>query len=134
MSVTPRLKRLYLYKETSKQMRCHKEGKYDSEDPDIMLHPANGEAWQAVNRFDLEFARDHMSVCLGFLTHGFQPHNTDSSMYFCCPVFIMPYNLPLKKYLKQGFIFLTLVILGPKKPKKQMNIFLCLLMKELKEL
>jgi hypothetical protein len=84
----------------SKQMRCHKEGKYDSEDPNIMLHPANGEAWQAVNRFDLEFARDHMSVCLGFSTHGFQPHNTDSSMYFCCPVFIMPYNLPLKKYLK----------------------------------
>jgi hypothetical protein len=36
--------------------------------------------------------------------------------------------------LKQGFIFFTLVIPGSKKSKKQMNIFLRLLMEELKEL
>jgi hypothetical protein len=46
----------------------------------------------------------------------------------------MSYNLPPNKYLKEWFIFLVLVILGPKEPKKQMNIFLCLLMEELKEL
>jgi hypothetical protein len=49
-------------------------------------------------------------------------------------IFGMPYNLPPNKYLKQGLIFLSLVILGPKEPKKQMNIFLCALMEELKEL
>jgi hypothetical protein len=47
---------------------------------------------------------------------------------------VMPYNLPPNKCLKEGFIFLTLVILGPKEPKKQMNIFLCSLMEDLKEL
>jgi hypothetical protein len=26
-------------------MRWHKEGKHDSEDSDIMSHPADGEAW-----------------------------------------------------------------------------------------
>jgi hypothetical protein len=46
----------------------------------------------------------------------------------------MPYNLSPNKYLKQGFVFLALVILGPKEPKKQMNIFLHLLMEEMKEL
>jgi hypothetical protein len=46
----------------------------------------------------------------------------------------MPYNLPPNKCLKEGFILLALVILGPKEPKKQMNIFLRPLMKELKEL
>jgi hypothetical protein len=46
----------------------------------------------------------------------------------------MPYILPPKKSLKEGFIFLTLVILGPKESKKQMNIFLCPLMEGLKEL
>jgi hypothetical protein len=35
----------------------------------------------------------------------------------------MPYNLPPNKCLKEGFIFLTLVILGTKEPRKQMNIF-----------
>jgi hypothetical protein len=46
----------------------------------------------------------------------------------------MPYILQPNKCLKQGFIFLTLVILGPKEPKKQINIFLHVLMEELKEL
>jgi hypothetical protein len=46
----------------------------------------------------------------------------------------MSYNLLPNKCLKQGFIFLALVILGPKEPKKQMNVFLRPLMKEMKEL
>jgi hypothetical protein len=46
----------------------------------------------------------------------------------------MSYNLPPNKCLKEGFIFFALVILGPKEPKKQMNIFLHPLMEELKEL
>jgi hypothetical protein len=44
MPITPRLKQLYLSKETVKQMRCHKEGKRNSEDPDIMSHPVDIEA------------------------------------------------------------------------------------------
>jgi hypothetical protein len=46
----------------------------------------------------------------------------------------MPYNLPPNKCLKEGFIFLTLVISGPKGSKKQINIFLCPLMEKLNEL
>jgi hypothetical protein len=46
----------------------------------------------------------------------------------------MPYNLPSNKCLKEGFIFLTLVIPGPKELRKQMNIFLHLLMEELKDM
>jgi hypothetical protein len=43
-------------------------------------------------------------------------------------------NLPPDKCLKEGFMFLALVILGPKESKKQMNIFLQPLFKELKNL
>jgi hypothetical protein len=61
---TPRLKRLFLSEETTKQMRWHKEGKRDSEDSNIMSHPADVEAWQTFDYFDLEFARDPRSVRL----------------------------------------------------------------------
>jgi hypothetical protein len=134
MPVTPRLKRLYLSEETMKQMRWHKEGKHDSEDPDIMSHPADSEAWETLNRFDPEFARDPRSVRLGLSTDGFHPHSEASSLYSFWPVFIMPYNLPPNKCLKQSFIFLALVIPGPKELKKQMNAFLHQLMGEMKEL
>jgi hypothetical protein len=42
--ITPKLKRLFLSEETVKQMRWHHEGKRESEDPDIMSHPADSEA------------------------------------------------------------------------------------------
>jgi hypothetical protein len=99
-----------------------------------MSHPVDGEAWQTLDSFDLEFAKDPRNVHLSLSTDGFQPHNIDNSPYSYWPVFVMPYNLPPDKCLKQGFTFLALVILGPKEPKKQMNIFLRSLMKELKEL
>jgi hypothetical protein len=43
MHITPRLKRLFLFEETMKQMRWHKKGKRETEDPDIMSHPADSE-------------------------------------------------------------------------------------------
>jgi hypothetical protein len=104
-------------------MKWHKEGKHDSEDPDIMSHPADDKAWQALDRFDPEFAWDPRSVRLYLSMDSFQPHSTDSSPYFCWSIFIMHYNLPPNKCVKQEFIFLALVIPDPKKPKKQMNIF-----------
>jgi hypothetical protein len=132
--ITPRLKWLFLSEEIAKQMRWYHEGKRESEDPDIMSHPADSEAWQTLDHFDPEFARDPRSVRLGLSTDGFQPHSIDSHPYSCCPVFMMPYNLPPDKFLKEGFIFLALVIRGPKESKKQMNICLQPLFKEVKNL
>jgi hypothetical protein len=132
--ITPRLKWLCLSEETTKQMRWHHEGKRDSKDPDIMSHPTDSESWQTLDRFDPKFARDPRSVRLGLSTDGFQPHSTDSHPYSYWPVFMMPYNLSPDKCLKEGFIFLALVILGPKEPKKQMNIFLQPLFEDLKNL
>jgi hypothetical protein len=71
MPTTLRLKRLYLSDEIAKHMRWHNEGKPDSEDPNIMSHSANSETWEALDRFDPEFARDHRSVHLGFVDGWF---------------------------------------------------------------
>jgi hypothetical protein len=81
--ITPRLKRLFLCEEIMQQMRWHKEGIRDSKDANIMLHPANVEAWHALDRFDLEFARDPRSVRLGLSKDGFQPYSSDSTAYSC---------------------------------------------------
>jgi hypothetical protein len=96
-----------------------------------MLHLADDEAWHAMDRFDPEFARDPRSVRLGLSTDGFQPYNSDSTAYSYWLVFLMPYNLPPNKCLRERFIFLTLVILGPKELRKEINIFLRPLMEEI---
>jgi hypothetical protein len=100
MPITPRLKWLYLSEETTKHVRWHKEGKHDSEDPDIMSHPADTEGWEALDHFDPEFARDPRSVHLGLSTDGSHPHSKANSLYSCWPIFIIPYNLSSNKCLK----------------------------------
>jgi hypothetical protein len=44
MPITPQLKRLFLNQEIVKQMRWHKEGDHQDQDPDIKVHPSDGEA------------------------------------------------------------------------------------------
>jgi hypothetical protein len=132
--ITPRLKWLFVCEEKAQQMRWHKEGMHDIKDLDIISHPVDVEAWHALDYFDPEFARDPRSVRIGLSTDDFQPYSSDSTAYSCWPVFMMPYNLPPNKSLEEGFIFVALVIPGPKEPRKQMNIFLRPLMEELKEL
>jgi hypothetical protein len=46
-----------------------------------MSHPTDGEALQALDRFDIEFARDPRSVRLGLSTDDFEPYSTDSNTY-----------------------------------------------------
>jgi hypothetical protein len=78
-----------------KQMRWHKERNSQDQGPDIMVHPSDGEAWQALDRFDPEFVRDPRSVRLSLTTNGFMPFSRSFCRYSCWPVFMMPYNLPL---------------------------------------
>jgi hypothetical protein len=110
MPITLRLKQLFLNQETAKQIRCHKEGGHQDQDMNIMVHPSDGEAWQALDRFDPEFVRDPRSVRLGLLTDEFTPFSRCSTPYSCCPIFMMPYNLPPTKCMKEEVTFLALVI------------------------
>jgi hypothetical protein len=65
-----------------------------------MSHPADSEAWEALDRFDPNFTMDPRCVHLDLSMDGFQPHSEASISYSCWPVFVMPYNLSLNKYLK----------------------------------
>jgi hypothetical protein len=72
MHITLMLKWLYLSEETVKQIRWHKEGKRDSEGIDIMSHPADTEAWEALDRFDPEFCKGSHE-CPPWLVNGWFP-------------------------------------------------------------
>jgi hypothetical protein len=87
-----------------------------------------------LDRFDPEFARDARSVRLGLSTDGFTPYNKSSTSYSCWLVLIMPYNPPPNKCMKEGFIFLALIIAGSKHHGKKVNIFMQPMIEELKEL
>jgi hypothetical protein len=91
MPIIPRLKHLFISKNTARHMRWHKEGVH--ENPDVMAHPADTDAWKALDAFDSSFAEEVRNVCFSLATDGFSPFNLTALSYSCWPVFAVPYNL-----------------------------------------
>jgi hypothetical protein len=45
-----------------------------------------------LDRFDADFASDARNVHFGLVIDGFDPFNTNSALYYCWPVFVVPYT------------------------------------------
>jgi len=132
MPLTPRLKQLFISKKTAKHMTWHKDGRHENDE--VMVHPADSDAWRALDNFDPDFARDSRNVRIGLATDGFSPFNVTASSYSCWPVFAIPYNLPPSLCMKYESMFLCLIIPGPDHPGTKLNVMLQPLIEELKEL
>ncbi|KAL5543065.1 hypothetical protein UlMin_010775 [Ulmus minor] len=130
--ITPRLKRLYSSKHTSKAMRWHKE--FRDPDDERLRHPADGLAWKHFDETFPDFAKDCRNVRLGLASDGFNPFGNMSTAYSCWPVILIPYNLHPWKIMKQPNYFMSLLIPGPKSSGKDFDIFMRPLIDELKQL
>ena len=74
-------------------------------------------------RFRLDLALDE-----------FNPFGNMSTTYSMWPVVLVLYNLLPWKCMKESNFFMSLLILGPKSPGKEIDIYLKPLIDELKEL
>jgi hypothetical protein len=113
-------------------MRWHKEG--ERENNNVMVHQSDGEAWNALDNFNPDFARDARNVRIGLATDGFTPFTKTAASYSCWLVFAIPYNLPLALYMKYEYMFLCLIVPSPDNPGPQLNVMMQPLIKELKQL
>jgi hypothetical protein len=66
MPLIPRLKCLFISKNTARHMRWHKEGV--RENLDVMAHPSDTDAWKALDAFDSSFADEVRNVRFGLAT------------------------------------------------------------------
>jgi hypothetical protein len=82
-------------------MRWHKEAVRDNDD--LIVHPSDGDAWKALDTFDLDFAADPRNVRIGLATDGFTPFGQMASSCSCWPIFVIPYNLPPSLCMKYEF-------------------------------
>ncbi|KAG8382621.1 hypothetical protein BUALT_Bualt05G0096500 [Buddleja alternifolia] len=130
LPLIPRLQRLYASSYTCEHMSWHaKNGSVDD-----MAHPSHGEAWKHFDGTYPSFASDPRNIRLGLCTDGFSPFSNSSIPYSCWPVIITVYNLPPWMCMQKPFMFLNMVIPGPKSPGKNIDVFLRPLVDELKTL
>jgi len=129
--LTPRLQRLYATKNVAKQMRWHAEKPRVS---GSLAHPSNGEPWKHLDEVDPEFAVEPRNVRLGLCTDGFSSFGQFGQTYSCWLVILTPYNLPPWLCMKKPYMFLSLLIPGPKAPKGNFDVYMQPLIAELKQL
>ena len=101
-------------------------------DEDLMVHPADGEAWKHIDREFPHFASEVRNVRLGLSSDGFNPFGTMSLSYSIWPVILVPYNLPPWMCMKKEYNMLSLLIPGPGYPGKCLDVYLRPLIEELK--
>ncbi|KAG8375382.1 hypothetical protein BUALT_Bualt10G0094200 [Buddleja alternifolia] len=123
--------RLYTSKTTAEHMSWHKDSPCED---GKLCHPRDGEAWKHFDRTHPTFADEARNVSLALSSDGFNPHNQTSRPYSCWPVIVTPYNLPPWMCMDQPYMFLTLLVPGPRSPGKSLDVYLQPLIDELETL
>lgn len=132
LPITDRLQRLYAHLEIAKMMRSHKETPRSKSG--VMVHPYDREAWKHLDAEEPSFASDARNVRVAMATDGFTPYSLGAASYSCCPVFVVPLNLPPEIIMRPEYIFLALVIPGPEHPGANLNVLMHPLVDELAKL
>ena len=104
MPIVPRLQRLFMVKETARQMTWHKTGKRTELDADgnlMMVHTSDGVAWKKFDELHADKAADPRHPRVGNNTDGFSVFGMTASQYSCWPVFVFPLNLPPDRLCKE---------------------------------
>jgi hypothetical protein len=88
----PRIQRLYMTEESTKQMTWHKNGKRYN--PDKMVRASDGEACKHFDAIHCEKVEEARNVRVALATDGFNPYGMSAAPYTCWPVFVIPIDLP----------------------------------------
>ncbi|XP_062108477.1 uncharacterized protein LOC133819291 [Humulus lupulus] len=127
--IIPRLKRMFMSKRISKELRWHHNNKScDGK----MRHPVDSAAWELVNDKWPSFSNEERNIRLGLSTDGFNPFSNLSSNYSVWPILLVMYNLPPWLCMKQENILSSMLIPGPKQPGNDIDIYLEPLVEDLK--
>ncbi|XP_026428971.1 uncharacterized protein LOC113324910 [Papaver somniferum] len=130
-SLITRLKRFYSEPWIAEAMTWHSRAKSDI---NVMRHLVDSSAWRCAESFSPEFSKEPRSVTLGISTDGFNPNGCFGLAHSCWPVIMGMYNLNPSLCMKREFSLLTLLISGHKAPGKNFDVYLEILVDELKQL
>ena len=116
---------------TVHNMRWHTEGRTKD---GVLRHPVDGEAWKSFDNLHPDFSSKSKNVRLGLTSDEFNPFGNMSTSHSTWLVMLVPYNLSPWICMKQSSFILSLVILGPKSPEIDIDVYLQPLIEELYEL
>lgn len=129
--IKPRLKRLFMHKETAIALRWHDEERIKD---GALRHLADSAAWKEIDSKYKHIRSDSRNIRFIITADGFNPFGKLNSKHSCWPVVLVPNNLPPCLCMKASSLMLTLLIPGPTYPGKNFHVFMQPVYEELTEL
>ncbi|XP_027361200.1 uncharacterized protein LOC113869190 [Abrus precatorius] len=126
-----RLRRLFRTAENAKHMTWHAEGRIRD---GKLRHPADSLQWKKFDDEYEDFAAETRNIRFALAIDGMNLHGMQSSTHSTWPVILLIYNLPPWYCMKQKYMMLSLLISGPKQPRNDIDVYLSLLIEDLKRL
>ena len=99
-----------------------------------MHHPSNSSSWKLVDNRWPYFAEEPKNLRLVISADGINPHKSLSSKHCYWPVIMIIYNLSPWLCMKRKFMMLSLLLLGPRQPGNDIDVYLASLLEDLKTL
>jgi hypothetical protein len=128
-----RLRALFGNPEDAKLMSWHASA--DRKKGDGMLwHPSDGQQWKNFDNAYPEFGNEPRNVRFTLSTDGMNPFGELSSSHNTWPSVLTLYNLPPYLCQKCKYLMLTMLILGPRQPDNDIDMFLEPFMEEMQML
>jgi len=122
MPVVDRLRRIFLNpKEATLMTWWDDECKVVD---DVIAHPADGTQWQCFDDKHKEFSVDRRNVLFGLSTDGMNSFNERTNDHSTWPVILTMYNIPTWLCQKRMYLLLTILILGLKQVRIDIDVFL----------
>ncbi|XP_074297146.1 uncharacterized protein LOC141627831 [Silene latifolia] len=129
LRIIPKFKRFFANKKDVEYMLWHqKERNKDGK----LRHVADSPQWRTIDRTFPDFGSEPRNLRLGLCTNGINPIGTLSTQHSCWPLMLIIYNIPPWLTTKSKYIMFTLLILGPKQPGNDIDMYLAPLIEDLK--
>jgi hypothetical protein len=94
------------------------------QDDDVIAHLADGSQWKDFDDNNKLFSSDLRNVRFALSTDKMNPFNERMSDHSTWPVILTMYNIPTWLCQKRKYLFLTVLIYGPRQPGIDIDVFL----------
>jgi len=128
LPIIPRFKLLFGNGHDAKNLTWHADRrKIDG----LLRHPADSSQWKEFDCHYPDFGNEPRNLRLGLASDGMNPFGNLSTSHSSWSVLLMIYNLPHWLCMKRKYIMLCMMIVGPRHPGNDIDVYLAPLIEEL---
>ena len=100
----------------------------------MVRHPADCSQWKKIDSLYPDFDKEARNLRLGLASDGMNPYGNLSTQHSSWPVLLVIYNFLPWLCMKRKYMMLSMMISGPRQPGNDIDVYLSLLIEDLRKL